>query len=268
VSDHTLAPPSVAPVPAAPGRPWWRDAVIYQVYVRSFAAGPSAPGSPGPSGSLGSLGLTGATGVGNLAGVRSRLPYLADLGVDAIWFNPWYPSPMADAGYDVADYRAIDPMFGTLDEAEKLIAEAHDLGIRIILDVVPPGLLRRDAERAWKMFQDPQTCAVVLVTLPEEMPTTETIELALGAGLAGCSIEDYSGDSIYDLGLARERVAAAAEAAHGGGVHLVLTGKVTSAISKSPVSTWRAMSPLLPVAMTSSSPGIRRFAADRMGGSM
>ena len=88
-------------------------------------------------GSLGPLGLTGATGVGNLAGVRSRLPYLADLGVDAIWFNPWYPSPMADAGYDVADYRAIDPMFGTLDEAEKLIAEAHDLGIRIILDVVP-----------------------------------------------------------------------------------------------------------------------------------
>jgi alpha-glucosidase len=75
--------------------------------------------------------------MGNLAGVRARLPYLADLGVDAVWFNPWYPSPMADAGYDVADYRAIDPLFGTLDEAEKLIAEAHELGIRIILDIVP-----------------------------------------------------------------------------------------------------------------------------------
>jgi alpha-glucosidase len=93
--------------------------------VRSFAAGPGAQGPHGP------------TGVGNLAGVRSRLRYLADLGIDAIWFNPWYPSPMADAGYDVADYRAIDPLFGTLDEAEKLIAEAHELGIRIILDVVP-----------------------------------------------------------------------------------------------------------------------------------
>jgi alpha-glucosidase len=126
VSDHTLAPPSVTPAPAAPSaRPWWRDAVIYQVYVRSFAAGPGAQGPHGP------------TGVGNLAGVRSRLRYLADLGIDAIWFNPWYPSPMADAGYDVADYRAIDPLFGTLDEAEKLIAEAHELGIRIILDVVP-----------------------------------------------------------------------------------------------------------------------------------
>lgn len=128
MSDHTLAPPSVAPVPAGPGaRPWWRNAVIYQVYVRSFAAGPG-PAGPGPQ---------RATGVGNLAGVRSRLPYLADLGVDAIWFNPWYPSPMADAGYDVADYREIDPLFGTLDEAEKLIAEAHELGLRIILDVVP-----------------------------------------------------------------------------------------------------------------------------------
>jgi alpha-glucosidase len=123
VSDHTLAPPSAAPVPAVPDpRPWWRSAVIYQVYVRSFAAG------SGPAGD---------SGVGNLAGVRSRLSYLADLGIDAIWFNPWYPSPMADAGYDVADYRAIDPLFGTLDEAEKLIAEAHQLGIRIILDIVP-----------------------------------------------------------------------------------------------------------------------------------
>ena len=122
MSDHTLARPSAAPLPAAPSaRPWWRDAVIYQVYVRSFAA----------------AGPAGDSGMGNLAGVRARLPYLADLGVDAVWFNPWYPSPMADAGYDVADYRSIDPLFGTLDEAGKLIAEAHELGIRIILDIVP-----------------------------------------------------------------------------------------------------------------------------------
>ncbi len=98
--------------------PWWCDAVIYQVYVRSFA---DADGD----------------GVGDLAGVRDRLPYLAELGVDALWFNPWYASPMADAGYDVADYRRIDPAFGTLAEAEALIREAHDLGLRIIVDIVP-----------------------------------------------------------------------------------------------------------------------------------
>ncbi|TCO48075.1 glycoside hydrolase family 13 protein [Actinocrispum wychmicini] len=97
---------------------WWRGAAIYQVYVRSFADGDG-------------------DGFGDLAGVRARLPYLADLGIDAIWFNPWYPSPMDDGGYDVSDYRDIEPVFGTLAEAEELIREAHDLGIRIILDIVP-----------------------------------------------------------------------------------------------------------------------------------
>jgi len=97
---------------------WWRAAVIYQIYPRSFADG-------------------NGDGVGDLAGVRARLQHLADLGVDAVWFSPWYSSPQADAGYDVADYRAIDPVFGTLAEAEELIREAHALGIRIIVDVVP-----------------------------------------------------------------------------------------------------------------------------------
>jgi len=97
---------------------WWRSAVIYQIYPRSFADG-------------------NGDGIGDLAGVRSRLRYLADLGVDALWFSPWYASPQADAGYDVSDYRAIDPVFGTLAEAEELIVEAHALGIRIIVDVVP-----------------------------------------------------------------------------------------------------------------------------------
>ena len=97
---------------------WWRSAVIYQIYPRSFADG-------------------NGDGVGDLAGVRARLPYLAQLGVDAVWFSPWYASPQADAGYDVADYRAIDPVFGTLEQAEELIREAHALGIRIIVDVVP-----------------------------------------------------------------------------------------------------------------------------------
>lgn len=87
---------------------WWRSAVIYQVYVRSFADGDG-------------------DGTGDLAGVRAKLPYLAELGVDALWFNPWYLSPMKDGGYDVADYRVIDPAFGTLAEAEKLIAEAKEL---------------------------------------------------------------------------------------------------------------------------------------------
>ncbi|HET9061130.1 MAG TPA: glycoside hydrolase family 13 protein [Acidimicrobiales bacterium] len=99
-------------------RPWWRDAVVYQVYVRSFA---DANGD----------------GTGDLEGVRAHLSYLANLGVDAIWFNPWYPSSFADAGYDIIDYRTIDAAFGTLWEAEQLIAEARALGMRTIVDIVP-----------------------------------------------------------------------------------------------------------------------------------
>jgi alpha-glucosidase len=97
---------------------WWRDAVIYQVYVRSFAD-------------------SDGDGVGDLPGVRSRLPYLAELGVDAVWLTPFYTSPMADGGYDVADYRDVDPLFGTLDDAAGLVREAHALGLRVIVDIVP-----------------------------------------------------------------------------------------------------------------------------------
>lgn len=97
---------------------WWRTAAIYQVYPRSFADGDG-------------------DGTGDLAGVRTKLPYLAELGVDAIWFTPWYVSPLVDGGYDVADYRTIDPAFGTLAEAEKLIGEARESGIRVIVDIVP-----------------------------------------------------------------------------------------------------------------------------------
>src|ERR671933_472647 len=108
---------SPSPVRAA-GGPWWRHAVIYQVYPRSFAD-------------------TDGDGIGDLPGVRSRLPYLRDLGVDAVWLSPFYPSPQADAGYDVADYRDVDPLFGTLADADALVREAHDLGIRVIIDLVP-----------------------------------------------------------------------------------------------------------------------------------
>jgi alpha-glucosidase len=96
---------------------WWQDAVVYEVYPRSFADGD-------------------ADGEGDLAGLTERLPYLADLGVDALWIAPWYPSPMADGGYDVSDYRAIHPRFGTLADADRLIERAHALGLRLIIDLV------------------------------------------------------------------------------------------------------------------------------------
>jgi len=104
--------------PATDEATWWRRAVVYQIYPRSFA---DASGD----------------GIGDIAGIRAHLAYLADLGVDAVWINPWYPSPMKDAGYDVADYRDIEPVFGTLAEAEALLAEAKAAGLRVILDIVP-----------------------------------------------------------------------------------------------------------------------------------
>lgn len=104
--------------PPAEATAWWRDAVIYQIYVRSFADGDG-------------------DGVGDLPGVRSRLRHLADLGVDAVWLTPFYRSPMVDGGYDVADYRAVDPLFGALGDAEALVEEAHRHGLRVIIDIVP-----------------------------------------------------------------------------------------------------------------------------------
>ncbi len=109
---------TTAPAPARRRTDWWRDAVVYQVYIRSFADG-------------------NGDGLGDVAGIRARLGYLRDLGVDALWINPWYPSPGADAGYDVSDYRAVEPAFGTADEAAAFVAEAHELGLRVILDIVP-----------------------------------------------------------------------------------------------------------------------------------
>lgn len=97
---------------------WWRTAVVYQVYPRSFAD-------------------SDADGVGDLGGVLSRLPYLADLGIDAIWLSPFYPSPLADGGYDICDHRDVDPRMGTLADFDALTARAHHLGIKVVVDIVP-----------------------------------------------------------------------------------------------------------------------------------
>jgi len=107
--------------------PWWRSAVIYQVYPRSFA---DANGD----------------GMGDLAGITARLPHVAALGVDAVWLSPFYPSPMVDGGYDVADYRDVDPMFGTLADFDALVRTAHDLDLKVIVDIVPN---HSSAQHAW-----------------------------------------------------------------------------------------------------------------------
>lgn len=110
--------PGPALTPSAPGREWWRSAVIYQVYPRSFAD-------------------SDGDGMGDLPGITHRLPALRALGVDAVWLSPFQRSPQRDAGYDVADYRDVDPRFGTLADFDTMLAEAHGLGLRVIIDIVP-----------------------------------------------------------------------------------------------------------------------------------
>ncbi len=118
------------PTPGSNSNSWWASAVVYQIYPRSFA---DANGD----------------GMGDLHGVTARLPYLQRLGVDAVWLSPFYKSPQADAGYDVADYRHIDPLFGTLADFDSMLHHAHGLGMKVIVDLVPN---HTSDEHAW--FQE------------------------------------------------------------------------------------------------------------------
>ena len=127
MTERDLAEPktdeTAMPVPGASDTvpttgDWWREAVVYQIYPRSFADG-------------------NGDGVGDLPGITDRLGALAELGVDAVWLSPFYPSPQADAGYDVADYRGVDPLFGGLTDFDALLLRAHDLGLKVVIDLVP-----------------------------------------------------------------------------------------------------------------------------------
>ena len=129
-------------------RPWWQTEVVYQIYPRSFQD-------------------SDGDGVGDLPGVTRRLDYVAGLGVGAVWLSPFYPSPQADFGYDVADYCDVDPQFGTLADVDRLVARAHELGLRVIVDVVPnhssdqhpwfqDSRAGRDSDkRDWYVWRDP-----------------------------------------------------------------------------------------------------------------
>lgn len=127
---------------------WWQRGIIYQIYPRSFQD-------------------RNGDGIGDLAGIASRLDHLVGLGVDALWLSPIYPSPMADFGYDVSDYCDVDPIFGRLEDLDRLIAAAHERGLKLILDLVPnhtsdrhPWFLasrssRQDPKRDWYIWRDP-----------------------------------------------------------------------------------------------------------------
>ncbi|MDE3140308.1 MAG: alpha-glucosidase, partial [Pseudomonadota bacterium] len=123
----SVAPDGHAPPAARAATPWWRGAVIYQIYPRSFLD-------------------SDGNGVGDLPGILARMDYIASLGVDAIWIAPFFKSPMADFGYDIADYHAVDPLFGTLEDFDRLLAAAHARGLRVMIDQV---LSHTSVEHAW-----------------------------------------------------------------------------------------------------------------------
>ncbi|MCI1901771.1 MAG: alpha-glucosidase [Bifidobacteriaceae bacterium] len=129
-SDQRVSVPDSIRTNGASPNPWWANAVVYQIYPRSFQD-------------------SNGDGIGDLPGITSRLDYLADLGIDVIWLCPVYRSPQDDNGYDISDYRDIDPLFGTLDDMDELLAEAHERGIKVIMDLV---VNHTSDEHAW--FQE------------------------------------------------------------------------------------------------------------------
>ncbi|MDC7786909.1 alpha-amylase family glycosyl hydrolase [Rhodoplanes sp. TEM] len=141
--------PAEAAGPAGePAATWWQTGILYQIYPRSFQD-------------------SNGDGVGDLAGILARLPHLVELGVDALWLSPIYPSPMADFGYDISDYTGIDPVFGTLDDLDALLAAAHAHGLKVLLDLVPNHTSDRhpwfeesrssrdNPKRDWYIWHDP-----------------------------------------------------------------------------------------------------------------
>ena len=151
---------------------WWQRGVIYHIYPRSFMD-------------------SDGDGVGDLPGVLARLDHLTWLGVDALWLSPVYPSPMADFGYDVSDYTGVDPLFGTLDDLDRLVAAAHQRGLRVLLDWVPNHTSdqhpwfqasrssRDDPRRDWYVWRDPGPAAARPAT------GSTTPAAAPGAGTSG-----------------------------------------------------------------------------------
>ncbi len=160
---------------------WWREAVVYQIYPRSFADG-------------------NGDGIGDLRGMIDRLDYLGGLGIDAVWLSPIFPSPMRDFGYDVADYCDIDPVFGTLDDFDELLAGLHERGIRLLLDWVPnhtssehPWFVesrssRDDPRRGWYVWRDPR---------PDGGPPTNW--MATFNGVPAWTLDDRTGQSYLHL---------------------------------------------------------------------
>ncbi|MEE0708204.1 MAG: alpha-amylase family glycosyl hydrolase, partial [Gemmiger sp.] len=124
--NRSVLPDAVRSNGATPN-PWWANAVVYQIYPRSFQD-------------------TNGDGIGDLKGITSRLDYLADLGVDVLWLSPVYRSPQDDNGYDISDYQDIDPLFGTLEDMDELLAEAHRRGLKIVMDLV---VNHTSDEHAW-----------------------------------------------------------------------------------------------------------------------
>ncbi|MEM9514693.1 MAG: alpha-amylase family glycosyl hydrolase [Actinomycetota bacterium] len=167
--------------PTTTERSWWREAVVYQIYPRSFADG-------------------NGDGIGDLRGIIDYLDHIAALGVDAVWLSPIYPSPMHDFGYDVADYCAIDPVFGTLDDFDEMLAGLHERGIRLLLDWVPnhtssehPWFVesrssRSNARRDWYVWRDPH---------PDGSPPTNW--MAMFNGVPAWTNDEATGQSYLHL---------------------------------------------------------------------